>query len=355
MRRAEESLRAERDEVVQRRPAGPQSGRLVPASPDRRLPRRSRDASLRRAHLHTVGRAGGRHQRVSPKGSPDARALSVGRQARRARPLLQRRCAARLRRAGLQHRGRDRSRAQHDAGARAVCRFASAPRRYRRCDLRLGEALAVSGVTSVEYGRLLHLRIRGQNTVLVNLPRLVSQDSDLTLVDHIRGTRYRSRSSTSTRSRSNRTRRNRAADSEATGSRSAPQQPRVSGIRRIPVPDYATASMRISVPPGYTCVASGQPVPAQRHRLASRHSRRARRWACLRSSAPISHCAISRSSCLDSRASARARSRIENHVGPGLRQSTRSRSASWRRAALRAQARSVPHADRRASCGSTRR
>ncbi len=48
--------------------------------------------------------------------------------------------------------------------------------------LRLAETLAVSGVTSVEYGRLLHLRIRSQNTVVVNLPRIVSQDSDLTLV-----------------------------------------------------------------------------------------------------------------------------------------------------------------------------
>jgi hypothetical protein len=48
--------------------------------------------------------------------------------------------------------------------------------------LRLAETLAVSSVTSVEYGRLLHLRIRGQNTVVVNLPRTLLQDSDLTLV-----------------------------------------------------------------------------------------------------------------------------------------------------------------------------
>src|SRR4029434_2185426 len=48
--------------------------------------------------------------------------------------------------------------------------------------LRLNEALTVSSVTSVEYGRLLFLRIRGQNNILVNLPRLLPQDSDLTLV-----------------------------------------------------------------------------------------------------------------------------------------------------------------------------
>ncbi len=48
--------------------------------------------------------------------------------------------------------------------------------------LRLAEALTVRSVTSVEYGPLLHLRVRGQNTVLVSLPRVVPQDSDLTLI-----------------------------------------------------------------------------------------------------------------------------------------------------------------------------
>ena len=100
------SLRGARREIVQRRPAGSQPGRLVPASAHRRLSRRSRDASLRHADLHADGGAGRGHQRLSSKGPPDARALSVGRQARRTRPLLQRRRAARLRRPRLQRRGR---------------------------------------------------------------------------------------------------------------------------------------------------------------------------------------------------------------------------------------------------------
>ncbi len=32
------------------------------------------------------------------------------------------------------------------------------------------------------YGPLLHLRVRGQNAVLVSLPRVLPQDSDLTLI-----------------------------------------------------------------------------------------------------------------------------------------------------------------------------
>jgi len=48
--------------------------------------------------------------------------------------------------------------------------------------LRLADALQVRSVVSVEYGPLLHLRVRGQDTVLVSLPRTVAQDSDLTLI-----------------------------------------------------------------------------------------------------------------------------------------------------------------------------
>ncbi len=48
--------------------------------------------------------------------------------------------------------------------------------------VRLADSLAVSAVSSVEYGRLLHLRLDGQNMIAVNMPRPVEQDSDLTLV-----------------------------------------------------------------------------------------------------------------------------------------------------------------------------
>jgi hypothetical protein len=124
--------------------------------------------------------------------------------------------------------------------------------------LRLAETLAVSGVTSVEYGRLLHLRIRSQNTVVVNLPRIVGQDSDLTLVITYAGPVP-----------------NQELDSDTIALAPDPQEQapvaenrepalllsnRAYWYPQNPVPDYATASLRISVPPGYTCVASGHPV-----------------------------------------------------------------------------------------------
>ena len=125
--------------------------------------------------------------------------------------------------------------------------------------LRLAETLAVSSVTSVEYGRLLHLRIRGQNTVVVNLPRTLLQDSDLTLVVNYVGEVPNQELDSDTITLS--------ADAQEQTS-IEPREPSLLLSNRSywypqnPVPDYATASLRISVPTGYTCIASGHPVPA---------------------------------------------------------------------------------------------
>jgi peptidase M1-like protein len=125
--------------------------------------------------------------------------------------------------------------------------------------LRLNEALTVTGVTSVEYGRLLYLRIRGQNNVLVNLPRLLPQDSDLTLVVTYEGRIPSQDLDVDAVSV--------LADAQEQGPPTEVTDPafllsnRAFWYPQNPVPDYATASLRITVPQGWTCIASGQPVP----------------------------------------------------------------------------------------------
>jgi Peptidase family M1 domain len=125
--------------------------------------------------------------------------------------------------------------------------------------LRLAETLAVSSVTSVEYGRLLHLRIRGQNTVVVNLPRPLPQDSDLTLVITYVGAVPNQELDSDTIAL--------APDAQEQTSTEFREPSLLLSNRSYwypqnPVPDYATASLRIAVPPGFTCIASGHPVPA---------------------------------------------------------------------------------------------
>jgi hypothetical protein len=121
--------------------------------------------------------------------------------------------------------------------------------------LRLADTLVVSGVTSVEYGRLLHLRLRNQNMILLNMPRTLLQDSDLTLV-----VSYSGRLPTQ----------NLDIDTIQTGQDAQPPSAIESSYLlsnqsfwypQNPIPDYATATIRVTVPEEFGAVASGEPVP----------------------------------------------------------------------------------------------
>lgn len=121
--------------------------------------------------------------------------------------------------------------------------------------IRLAEPLSVTGLASVEHGRLLHLRVKHQNSLVINLPTSMQRNSELNLVVSYAG-RLPSQ----------------GVDREAIA---VPAQ-RPEDVPVIPaepnyllsnraywypqgqVTDYATATLRITVPEGYGCVASGE-------------------------------------------------------------------------------------------------
>ena len=123
--------------------------------------------------------------------------------------------------------------------------------------VRLAEPLVVRSVTSPQHGRLLHLRIVGQNNVLVGFPATIVSQSDLDIVISYGGRLPPH-----------------AVDREAIGV----QQERVEeGIQipiepqyvysnrsywypQAPVTDYATAKLTINVPGDLDVVASGEQV-----------------------------------------------------------------------------------------------
>lgn len=120
--------------------------------------------------------------------------------------------------------------------------------------VRLADSLTVTAVSSVEYGRLLHLRLEGQNMIAVNMPRSLQQDADLTLVIDYTG-RVESQD----------------LDIDTVQAESRPE----SGVPleskyllsnrsywypQNPIPDYATATLRLTVPGEYRVVASGEPL-----------------------------------------------------------------------------------------------
>ena len=122
--------------------------------------------------------------------------------------------------------------------------------------LRLADDLAVTSVTSPEYGRLLHLRIRGQNSVIVSLPLEVSQDSELSLVVSYRGRVTTQEIEDETVQ---------TGDVTVTADPLMNLEPNLLLSNRSfwypqnPIADFATANIRITVPDGYTAVASGEP------------------------------------------------------------------------------------------------
>lgn len=122
--------------------------------------------------------------------------------------------------------------------------------------LRFAETQSVSSVMSDEFGRLLFLRVRNQNSLLVNLPQPVSRDFPMTL----------------TIAYSGRLERQRIQDETLSGE----QRPQPEGdIPFVPpepkwlfsnrnywhpqnqVTDYATARVRLTVPHEYYVVSSG--------------------------------------------------------------------------------------------------
>jgi hypothetical protein len=121
--------------------------------------------------------------------------------------------------------------------------------------LKLAETLSVRGVYSPEFGRLLHLRVVGQNSLIVNLPEFASRGNEVRLQVVYSG-RIEPQE----------------LDREAIQMAQDPEpmviplEPRYIYSNRSywypqsTVTDYATAKMRITVPAEYDVVASGVPV-----------------------------------------------------------------------------------------------
>jgi hypothetical protein len=126
--------------------------------------------------------------------------------------------------------------------------------------LRLGEPFQVTSITSRELGRLLFLRVRNQNSIVVNLPSPVARDFELNLQIAYHGRVERQ-----------------SVDQESTLSQQRGRQlqrpedvPYVAAepnwllsnrtywYPQAPVSDFATATVRVTVPVEYSVVATGE-------------------------------------------------------------------------------------------------
>ncbi|MGE3578676.1 MAG: M1 family metallopeptidase [Vicinamibacterales bacterium] len=140
-------------------------------------------------------------------------------------------------------------------------------------NIRLAEPLVVTSAVSPQYGPLVHLRVRGRDSVILNLPVVLQRGSEFVVAVNYSG-RLRSQ----------------AVDQEALGQDgfsptpfTRPQdyyllstksywypQPQTSG--------YATATLRLTLPADFTCTATGEPLEGFRT-VVSASGRPMRAWA----------------------------------------------------------------------------
>ena len=128
--------------------------------------------------------------------------------------------------------------------------------------IRLADALQIRGVRSASYGALFPLRMPGQNSMILNLPEVVPAGTEFTLTVQYEGQVPAEQADhqmilpriTSLLS---------SSQSIHPTIRSEPEPHYLYGSRSLWYPqstvtDYATAELRLTVPPGFQCVGTGQ-------------------------------------------------------------------------------------------------
>jgi hypothetical protein len=130
--------------------------------------------------------------------------------------------------------------------------------------LRLADPLVVQSIVSYEYGRLFGIRVKNQNTLVVNLPTALSRDSIMTLTITYAGRLEPQAPERETIAVEGGQQSRGVADDIPLMMLPEPSflySSRSYWYPQAPVSDYATAKIRISVPAAIDCVASGELEP----------------------------------------------------------------------------------------------
>ena len=202
--------------------------------------------------------------------------------------------------------------------------------------LKLAETVAIRGVYSPDFGRLLHLRVVGQSSVIVNLPVVLARDTEIWL-----NVLYSGPVAPQTFDR----------EAMQVGSQqTAPEPIEILLQRRFlysnrsywypqsTVTDYATASIRVTVPNDYDVIATGEPVgpPTPPPGAASEPAARRRKTFVFEAAQPARYLAmvISRFNRLDSTRISAGGSQVTLHLQTTPRAAVRVRDMSDRTAAI---------------------
>jgi hypothetical protein len=157
--------------------------------------------------------------------------------------------------------------------------------------MRLADSLVVQSIVSYEHGRLFGIRIKNQNTIVVNLPTTLQRDAVLTLT-----VTYAGRLEPQTPDRETiALEQGRVSPDDLPLMVAEPSflySNRSFWYPQAPVSDYATATIRISVPASLDCVASGELQPGFPGILAGKDPSQNRKVYVFRASQPLRYLAF---------------------------------------------------------------
>jgi hypothetical protein len=156
--------------------------------------------------------------------------------------------------------------------------------------MRLAESLVVQSIVSYEHGRLFGIRVKNQNTIVVNLPTTLARDAELTLT-----VAYAGRLESQTPDRETIALGQGRAQDDASLILAEPSflySNRSFWYPQAPVSDYATATIRISVPAALDCVASGELQPGFPGILANKDASQNRKVYLFKASQPLRYLAF---------------------------------------------------------------
>jgi hypothetical protein len=197
---------------------------------------------------------------------------------------------------------------------------------------RLADSVVVRGVYSPEFGRLLHLRVVGQNSVIVNLPSRVAAATEMA-IDVVYGGPIAPQSFEAEAVQ---------VEQEPLESIGMPVERRFLYSNRsywypqAVVSDYATATLRITVPNEFDVVATGDPAGLPSPSPGTPEGQRRRKSYVFDASKPARYLAvlISRFTEVDSTRATVGTTDVSLHVQSNPRQVVRVRTMMGRAAAV---------------------
>jgi Peptidase family M1 domain len=161
--------------------------------------------------------------------------------------------------------------------------------------LKLADSLVVQSILSTEYGRLFGIRVKNQNSIVVNLPVSVPRDKELTLTIS-----YAGRLEPQTADRETvlpgelQQQRGIAEDTSMliSAEPSTLYSNRSFWYPQAQVSDYATATLRITVPANLDCVASGELEPGFPIQLPGKEASQNRKMYAFTAKRPLRYLAV---------------------------------------------------------------